>query len=64
MPYKTEVVAGLPVVVHTLEPGYAERRPIYQLLWCFEYARSTPEHLADTRKLCAQLGIPSPERFT
>ncbi len=38
--------------------GYADRRPLYQLLWCLEYARPTPEHIADTAAVCATLGIP------
>jgi fructosamine-3-kinase len=42
---------------------YEQRRPIYQLLWCFEYARQTPEHLADTQHLCAHLGLPRLENF-
>ncbi len=46
-----------------LEPLHEERRPIYQLLWCFEYAQPTPEHLADTQHLCAELGLPRLERF-
>ncbi len=37
--------------------GYAQRRPIYQLLWCLEYARPSPRHLADTARVCAELGI-------
>jgi fructosamine-3-kinase len=37
--------------------GYQERRPIYQLLWCLEYARATPQHRADTAAVCAELGI-------
>ncbi len=45
------------------EPLYQQRRPIYQLLWCLEYARSTPEHLADTQRVCEQLGLPRLERF-
>jgi aminoglycoside phosphotransferase (APT) family kinase protein len=49
--------------VHPIQPDYEQRRLIYQLLWCFEYARSTPEHLADTRRLCAHFGIECPERF-
>jgi fructosamine-3-kinase len=49
--------------IHPLESLYRQRRPIYQLLWCFEYARSTAEHLADTRRLCAELGIPRFDRF-
>jgi fructosamine-3-kinase len=42
---------------------YPQRRPIYQLLWCLEYARPTAQHLADTRRLCAELGLPPLERF-
>jgi aminoglycoside phosphotransferase (APT) family kinase protein len=49
--------------VHALDLYYELRRPIYQLLWCFEYARNTPRHLEDTRLLCEKLGIPSPEYF-
>jgi fructosamine-3-kinase len=37
--------------------AYARRRPIYQLFWCLEYANPSPEHLADTRQVCKQLGI-------
>jgi Ser/Thr protein kinase RdoA (MazF antagonist) len=46
-----------------IEPLYKERRPIYQLLWCLEYARPTAEHLADTRRLCEELGLPGLDRF-
>ena len=46
-----------------VDPLYIQRRPIYQLLWCFEYARPTEEHLADTRHLCAELGLPRLEEF-
>ncbi len=42
----------VPVSVH-----YPERRPIYQLLWCLEYARPTAQHLADTKRVCTALGI-------
>jgi len=49
--------------VCAIEPRYQGRRPIYQFLWCLEYARPTPEHLADTQRLCAELGIPRLERF-
>jgi fructosamine-3-kinase len=44
-------------------PLYKQRRPIYQLLWCFEYARQTADHLADTQRVGAELGIPCIERF-
>ena len=46
-----------------IEPSYKQRRAIYQLLWCFEYAQSTAQHLADTRRLCAELGLGRFERF-
>ena len=46
-----------------IEPLYPQRRSIYQLLWCLEYARPTVEHLADTQRLCTQLGLPRIERF-
>ncbi len=39
--------------------GYPDRRALYQLLWCLEYARPTPAHNADTRAVCAALGIPA-----
>ncbi len=48
---------------HPIELLYEQRRPIYQLLWCFEFARNTPQHLMDTRQLCEKLGLPSPLRF-
>jgi aminoglycoside phosphotransferase (APT) family kinase protein len=37
---------------------YPKRRPIYQLLWCLEYARPTAAHHADTARVCAALDIP------
>jgi Ser/Thr protein kinase RdoA (MazF antagonist) len=46
-----------------LDADYIQRRPIYQLLWCLEYARSTPQHLADTRRVCSELGIPVIDSF-
>jgi aminoglycoside phosphotransferase (APT) family kinase protein len=49
--------------VCSIEPMYQQRRPIYQLLWCLEYAQPTTEHLADTQHLCAELGLPRLERF-
>ena len=39
-----------------VEEGYLQRRPVYQLLWCLEYARTTRQHLADTRRVCQELG--------
>lgn len=46
-----------------IDSDYAERRPIYQLLWCLEYAANTPRHLADTQRLCQELGFPMIEQF-
>jgi hypothetical protein len=37
---------------------YPKRRPIYQLLWCLEYARPPAQHHADTARVCAALDIP------
>lgn len=37
--------------------GEADRRPIYQLLWCLEYDVSTPRHTADTQRLARRLGL-------
>jgi aminoglycoside phosphotransferase (APT) family kinase protein len=41
----------------SVSPHYPERRPLFQLLWCLEYARPTPQHLADTARVCAELGV-------
>ncbi|MGB8648350.1 MAG: phosphotransferase [Anaerolineae bacterium] len=49
--------------IHRIEPLYPRRRPIYQLLWCLEYAQPTAEHLADTRRVCAELGLAPIEHF-
>lgn len=48
---------------HTPDPGYPGRRPIYQLLWCLEYAAPTPFHLATTRDVCLELGLPIIQQF-
>ena len=49
--------------IQRIEPLYQQRRPIYQLLWCLEYAQPTAEHLADTQRVCAELGLASIEHF-
>ncbi len=41
----------------TTAPGYAERRPLHQLQWCLEYASISLRHLADTQRVCDELGI-------
>ncbi len=41
----------------SVDPRYPERRPIYQLLWCLEYACPTQRHNEDTASLCASLDI-------
>ena len=43
-----------------IDAGYEQRRPIYQLLWCLEYAELSSRHLDDTRRLCDTLGIEFP----
>lgn len=40
-----------------VDPCYAYRRPLYQLFWCLEYAAASPKHLADTRRICLELGL-------
>ncbi|MGC9358054.1 MAG: phosphotransferase family protein [Anaerolineae bacterium] len=49
--------------IQPIEPLYVQRRPIYQLFWCLEYAQPTTEHLADTQRVCQELGVPAIERF-
>lgn len=44
--------------IQPIAADYPTRRPIYQLLWCLEYARPTPAHHADTARVCAALDIP------
>jgi len=51
------------MAVHPLDPLYEQRRPVYQLMWCLEYARNTDRHLADTRRICRELDIPVPHRL-
>lgn len=40
-----------------MAPGYVQRRPLYQLVWCLEYADASAQHAADTARVCAELGI-------
>lgn len=47
----------------SVDPLYEQRRPIYQFLWCLEFARLTEKHLADTRHLCQELGLPPLDSF-
>ena len=49
--------------VHPIDPLFEQRRPIYQLLWCLEYARPTTDHLADTRRVCEEQGVPIIRHF-
>lgn len=46
-----------------LAEAYPQRRPLYQLLWCLEYADPKPQHLVDTRRVCLELGIPVIDSF-
>lgn len=52
---------GYTSILH-VPPTYAQRRLFYQLLWCLEYNRDTPQHIGDTRRVCHALGI-APELF-
>jgi hypothetical protein len=40
---------------------YMLRRPLFQLLWCLEYAehQASVEHQALTNRVCAELGFPA-----
>jgi len=44
--------------IHPSAPGYRERRPVDQLLWCLEYAGPSLQHRMDTARVCAALSIP------
>jgi aminoglycoside phosphotransferase (APT) family kinase protein len=46
-----------------ISPAFTQRRRIYQLLWCLEYAAPTPLHLADTQAVCQALGVELPKEF-
>lgn len=46
-----------------IDRNFEQRRPVYQLLWCLEYACPTQQHLADTRGVCQELGIRAVESF-
>ncbi|MGI8826291.1 MAG: fructosamine kinase family protein [Chloroflexota bacterium] len=46
--------------VVSIDDGYPARRPIFQLLWCLEYARPTRIHVADTARVCRALGVEAP----
>lgn len=49
------------VAIHPISPEYELRRPIYQLMWCLEYAQKTPRHVVDLQHLCEALNIQSIE---
>ncbi len=49
--------------IRPVDPLYEQRRPVYQFLWCLEYAKPTIEHLTDTQRLCEGLGIERIEHF-
>ncbi len=46
-----------------LDSGYTERKALYQLIWCVEYAENSREHLELTQGLCRELGMPVIESF-
>lgn len=43
--------------VSAVPDGFTQRKALYQLLWCLEYAESTTQHRKDTRSVCKTLGI-------
>jgi aminoglycoside phosphotransferase (APT) family kinase protein len=43
--------------MHTINDSFQQRKAVYQLLWCLEYAVASPQHNADTAKVCRNLGI-------
>ena len=45
------------MALHDIEFGYDQRRLVYQLLWCLEYALPTPRHRADLARVCEALNI-------
>lgn len=51
------------LAIYPIDPQYSQRRPIYQYLWCLEYAQPTQQHFDDTRRLCTENGFPVPNRF-
>ena len=38
--------------------GYAQRRLLYQLVWCVESGHQSLRHVEDTRWVCERLGVP------
>jgi aminoglycoside phosphotransferase (APT) family kinase protein len=40
-----------------LGEDYIQLRPIYQLVWCLEYASPSAQHLMDTQQVCRALGL-------
>ncbi len=48
---------------HIVSDTFQQRKAIYQLLWCLEYAVASPQHNADTARVCQTLGI-APIQFS
>ncbi|MFL5733511.1 MAG: phosphotransferase family protein [Chloroflexia bacterium] len=49
--------------VRPIAETYPQRRLIHQLMWCLEYGPSSEEHIEDTRRVCAALGVAPPGGF-
>lgn len=43
--------------VSAVPDGFSQRKALYQLLWCLEYAEPTTQHREDTQSVCQTLGI-------
>jgi aminoglycoside phosphotransferase (APT) family kinase protein len=46
-----------------VSPLYPQRRLVYQLLWCLEFAVPSPQHISDTLQICDALGVQLPKPF-
>ena len=51
------------LLTSTVSPLYPRRRPVYQLLWCLEFAVPSPQHIFDTQQVCDALGVQLPKPF-
>jgi aminoglycoside phosphotransferase (APT) family kinase protein len=46
-----------------VDPGYAQRKALYQLIWCVEFAQDTDIQIEITQSLCRALALPIIESF-
>jgi fructosamine-3-kinase len=48
---------------YPVDNGFADRKAVYQLIWCVEYAEDSAEQLDITQRLCQFLGLPVIKSF-